>query len=249
MISTTCECGSHDKKKIAMDILMSKMPDAETMRRIEKNEDERVIFLSCLKKEKDTSASEAYMSGQLAKIPRRFKEASFDNYELEPDSDGKDNSKIRAKQRFLIENLRAGKSVVAYGTNGTGKTHLAFAAMKEQILKGRSCKYVIAIDIYDQIRKSFDDKGARAVLAYYARQDYLVIDEVDKSYGSPTEFINLYRVINRRYEDCKPTVVIANGSRDQIIEIIGRSSYERLVEGGAAIEMNWDSYRKKKVLR
>ena len=85
---------------------------------------------------------------------------------------------------------------------------------------------------------------ALRIIDKYVGYDYLVIDEMDKSYGSATEFLNIFRIVNGRYNAEKPTVLITNASTDDVIEIVGRSAYERIVEDGTAVKMDWDSYRK-----
>jgi len=227
----------------ALDGLMARMPSQEEIARIDAEAGRKEAEKEASKQKALAETKAAYMQKQLDRIPSRFKNSTFDNYDLEADE------RVKAKQEFLINHLRSGRSVVMYGNNGTGKTHLAFSAIKEQIALGKSCAYILAPELFDEIRSSFGDNRIKGIIERYASYDYLVVDEVDKTYGSPTEFINLYRIINRRYEDMKPTVLITNGKKENIIEIIGRSSYERVVEDGTAVEMDWESHRRKKVGR
>jgi len=138
---------------------------------------------------------------RLAQFPKRYQDATFDNYILYSDA------KARDKQLKTVQALRSGNSLVLFGNNGTGKTHLVFAFLREKILENKNCRYVLAPDLFDEIRSAFgrdSDTTSRTLIDQYGRYDHLVIDELDKSFGSPAEFIGLYRIINRRYEEMKP---------------------------------------------
>ena len=65
------------------------------------------------------------MSQFMASVPPRFKDATFETYEYQTE-----------KQLKVLDFLRLGKSAIIYGSNGTGKTHLAYASCKHQIAQG-----------------------------------------------------------------------------------------------------------------
>lgn len=179
------------------------------------------------------------VNSEISKFPKRYQDASFEAYELYGTVEQQE------RQRRLVQFLQEGKSVVMYGNNGTGKTMLAFASIRDKIVKGMSTRYVSLLDVIDEIKDTFSTGvSPLRIVEKYIGYDYLVIDEMDKSYGTPTEFINIFRILNGRYMDKKPTVLITNASKDDVISIVGRSSYERIVEDGTAVNMNWDSYRR-----
>lgn len=177
---------------------------------------------------------------RLAEFPKRYQEASFDNYQLYG------TEAQQERQRRLIQHFREQKSVILYGNNGTGKTHLAFASMRESILKGQSCKYVSLLDLIDEIKLSFSSNITIRVIEKYVFYDYLIIDEMDKSYGTQTDFLSIFRIMNGRYNEMRQTTLITNAGKENVIDIIGRSTYERIVEDGTAFHMDWDSFRKPK---
>lgn len=186
-------------------------------------------------------ASQEVINKQLSAFPARFRDSTFDNYILS------DNEQSRAKQVGLIKQLKSGNSVVMYGNNGTGKTHLAFASLRHQILLGKFCKYILAPELYDEVKNSFNTNSTQRVISEYSSYDYLVVDEVDKSFGSATEFISLYRIINRRYENLLPTVLITNAGKEVLVDVIGNSSFERVTEfPGGKLFMDWESHRRKR---
>jgi len=175
---------------------------------------------------------------RLSRFPERYKDVTFESYRFYGTVEQQD------RQRKLINHLRRGKSVVMYGNNGTGKTMLAFCAIREQILLGREAVYASMAGIVDEIKQGFSDNIASSrIVDKYIGYDYLVIDEMDKAYGTPTEFLSIFKIINGRYVTRRPTVLISNASDSEVIDIIGKSSFERVVEDGAKVNMNWESYR------
>ena len=175
---------------------------------------------------------------RLSRFPERYKDVTFESYRFYGTVEQQD------RQRKLIDHLRRGKSVVMYGNNGTGKTMLAFCAIREQILLGSEAVYASMADIVDEVKQGFSDNIASSrIVDKYIGYDYLVIDEMDKAYGTPTEFLSIFKIINGRYVTRRPTVLISNASDSEVIDIIGKSSFERVVEDGAKVNMNWESYR------
>ena len=131
---------------------------------------------------------------RLSRFPERYKDVTFESYRFYGTVEQQD------RQRKLINHLRRGKSVVMYGNNGTGKTMLAFCAIREQILLGREAVYASMAGIVDEIKQGFSDNIASSrIVDKYIGYDYLVIDEMDKAYGTPTEFLSIFKIINGRY--------------------------------------------------
>ncbi len=181
---------------------------------------------------------------RISHFPERYRDATFEGYRFY----GTDAQK--AAQRRLVECLRRGLPVVMYGNNGTGKTHLAYASMRNQILQGKEAVYASLTDIIDEIKQGFSENIPTArIVDKYIGYDYLVIDEMDKSYGSTTEFLNIFKIVNGRYMTKRPTVLISNASKDDVMEIVGKSSFERIGEDGIAVHMDWPSFRIRSVAR
>ena len=169
-------------------------------------------------------------------FPPRYRDASFDTYDT-PDE----------RMCKVVEFMKTGKSAVIYGPNGTGKTLLAFCSIRHRMSEGYSAAYLLAVDFFNDIRRSFKIRDADPVdiVMKYASFDYLVVDEIDKTYGSQTEFVYLYQLVNRRYNDMKHTVVIGNSlDKNSISEVIGSSALSRIASEGMIIELNGKDYRK-----
>ena len=177
---------------------------------------------------------ERWKASQLAQIPPRFADSTFANYKT-----------WSHEQRDVITHLKTGKSAIIYGSNGTGKTHLVFAAIRHQIEQGVSSKYVLAFDFFTEIKRSFRDDTTEAIMDRYGKVGYLVVDEVDKTFGSQTEFVYLYSLINERYNRLLPTVLITNADEAELVSVIGKSTLSRVAGEGAIIELTGDDYRQR----
>lgn len=169
--------------------------------------------------------------------PKRFKGASFSSFICSSD-----------KQRTVVSFLKEGRSAVIYGSNGVGKTHLAFASCLEQINNGKNAKYILAFDFFNSIRRSFGDYTTDKIIKEYEQYDYLVIDEIDKTQGTPMEFTYLYSLINKRYNEMKSTVLITNAKPSDFASIIGQSALDRVASEGKVIDLTGDNYRQKRIV-
>ena len=175
------------------------------------------------------------MSQFMASVPPRFKDATFETYEYQTE-----------KQLKVLDFLRLGKSAIIYGSNGTGKTHLAYASCKHQIAQGKTAGYTLAFDFFNKIRQSFGDGSTEQLVNRFIAYDYLVIDEIDKTQGTPTEFNYLYHLINQRYNYIRSTVLITNSKPDEFGAIMGQSVLDRVASEGKVIDLTGDNYRQKR---
>lgn len=73
--------------------------------------------------------------------------------------------------------------------------------------------------------------------------DLLVIDEVGVQRGTDDEQIILFDVIDRRYADLRPTIIITNLNGAAFAEVIGPRIMDRLRERAVFVPFNWASYR------
>ena len=97
--------------------------------------------------------------------------------------------------------------IALIGNNGTGKTHLACATVRE-IGSGRIYK-MIEVGMF--IREGFDDgKTEQGQLDALIRLPFLAIDEADKSKRTDNEMNWLSYLIDERLERNRPTIIIAN---------------------------------------
>lgn len=166
------------------------------------------------KRKKEIRRIEDYFNS----VPLRYKESSFFNFI------GLDY------QRKQVEKGTGG---IIYGPNGNGKTHLGYAACRVVVENGGTAILVRAYDFFNEIKREFNDpKLVGKTLDKYAKYNLVVVDEADKKYGSQTEFLSLFNLVNRRYEERLPTYIIGNADNiKQLAEFLTVSCLDKLREG------------------
>ena len=179
-----------------------------------------------------------------ALIPTRFVEKSLDNFTV------KDawQAQAKAKVKNYIDNLEQfadqGRSLIFLGNVGTGKTHLAVSLLKAFLQKGGSGVFLSVSDLILDIRDSWGKGSVKEKIELYASADLLVLDEVGVQAGTENERQILFSIINRRYNEVKPTVLISNLNIDAFKDFVGKRIFDRLKEnGGDLIAFTGNSYR------
>jgi DNA replication protein DnaC len=71
-----------------------------------------------------------------------------------------------------------------------------------------------------------------------------VLDEVGVQYGTDAEKQIAFEIINTRYENLRPTIIISNLNAAELTTFIGERVMDRLKEnGGRLLVFDWPSHR------
>lgn len=183
-----------------------------------------------------------------AGIPLRYRSKDFAAYVA--DTDGKERARSTAMEfaQNFGAHYKAGTFAVFSGQPGTGKSHLAIAILQE-VMKSRTGLYTSAIDAVRMVRNTWrkdSDKTETQVLQMLASIDLLVMDEIGVQYGTDAEQVTLFDIIDKRYRDMMPTILLTNLNAKGMKEFLGDRSYDRLREGGIWVAFDWESQRGRK---
>lgn len=184
-----------------------------------------------------------------ALIPRRFADKNFAQYVAKTPAQQKALTTCREYAESFLDHFEAGRCLLLLGKPGTGKTHLA-AAIAWQVMTQSSATAVYRTvgGILQYIKGSYDSRAEYSEAEAFAslvKPSLLVIDEVGAT--KPTEFeqATLFAIINGRYEDQRPTIVVSNLMPAELPPVLGERSVDRLREGGGiALVFDWQSARK-----
>lgn len=186
---------------------------------------------------------------EISQIPLRFKGKTLDDLKF---SSNKQKSILKTAKEYLkaIQDPKlSGTSLILCGRPGTGKTHIGCAFVVGFALTDRVAKYITTSQLMRNVKSTYHKDAERTedeVLTFYGTTvEFLVIDEVGVQFGTETEKLIFYEIINRRYENMLYTVLISNLTADELKGFIGERAFDRFKEdGGAILAFDWESYRK-----
>lgn len=134
--------------------------------------------------------------------------------------------------------------LVLYGKRGNGKTRMA---AEIACIVGRS-QYRTAMRFFLEVRATFRKDAEESeieVIDRLAKTELLILDEIQERGATPFEDRLLTHIIDARYANVLPTILIANLTKAELAASLGDSIVDRARENGKSIEFNWQSYRAK----
>ena len=177
-------------------------------------------------------------------IPKRFLIKTFETYQAGTPEQTKALELCRRYASKFDKCLDSGHGLVLTGKVGTGKSHLACAILQE-IMPRHVGAYTTVMDLVRLLRGSWGGKGGdeSETLAKLGELPLLVIDEVGVQFASAGERVHLHDVLDRRYREQKPTILITNEDDAGLIAVVGERVYDRLTETATYIRFDWRSHR------
>lgn len=183
-----------------------------------------------------------------AMIPTRFLDRSFENYQADAPRQQKALSVCREYAENFQANYDAGRCLMLLGKPGTGKTHLG-AAIANYLIRntGALAVYRTVGGLLQYIKGSYDRDAEYTESDAFKgliRPHLLVLDEVGATKPTEFELATIFAILNGRYEERLPTVVISNLPPKELPGAIGERCVDRLREGGGiVVGFDWESAR------
>lgn len=182
-------------------------------------------------------------------IPERFKDRTLESFVANTEAQRKALDFAMEYANRFEDVARTGKSALFIGKPGTGKTHLSVGIALRAMQDGHTALFTTVIRAIRRIKDSWSrdsDENETSVIESFVFPDLLVFDEVGVQFGSETERLYLFDILNERYENRKPTILLSNLSIAEVKTFLGERAFDRLREdGGQAIIFDWDSHRGK----
>ena len=187
---------------------------------------------------------ERALYGDLA-IPPRYARKGFNDF-IVTDANRANFEFMRDYAKNADSAVSSGRSLILLGNPGTGKTHLACATLRAFRDKGYSGLYTTVERMILKIRETWGTAESEATaVRRFVDVDLLVLDEVGVQSGSDNEKKLLFSVLNARYENDKPSILMGNLDMDGFTSYLGERVVDRLREnGGRAKVFDWQSFRK-----
>ena len=147
----------------------------------------------------------------------------------------------------LSQAIGFGTLGVIIGTRGAGKTQMSICAIRQTCKALNQALYSKVIDFFLEVRSTYRPESKiieKDVIDKYCKPFLLVIDAVENRSDSPFENMLLNYLIDKRYDQCKDTILIGNFTEAEFAASMGPSIVDRIHECGIKIMCTWNSFRR-----
>lgn len=155
---------------------------------------------------------------------------------------------VRQFRDFIVGDKRWA-ALIFTGITGTGKTWLA-SELGEALIRNlcMSVRYVTAQGIVSEIQATYgkEGKSEEAEIEKFVRYDLLIIDEADVKRDNANASLLFTEVINRRYLNSKPVLMITNQAMENLEQFVGDRVFSRLHENAFVCSFDWADFRRAK---
>ena len=179
-------------------------------------------------------------------LPKRFVGKTFESFLCSYPTQERVLHLAMGYVRDFGWNASRGLGLIFLGGVGTGKSHLA-AAILQAVMRTHQGLYVTVADVVRMVRGTWRrDSGCSEaqMIGKLVGVDLLVIDEVGKQYGTEGEEHILFDVLDGRYREMRPTILLGNVTAAELPLYVGERAADRLRETNTAVVFDWGSYRR-----
>lgn len=175
---------------------------------------------------------------------------SFGAYKVGDDYQNDVFAMVKRWADSFDERLKAGEGLVLYGPAGTGKDHLAFAAVAKAIVHfGASARWFSCRDVFGSARDQMGTGDTEsALLRTITRAAVVVLSDPLPPFGdvalTPWQSDLLFRIVDARWRRQLPTVCTVNvADDDEGDRRLGAPTWDRLNDRAWRAFTRWPSYR------
>jgi DNA replication protein DnaC len=181
----------------------------------------------------------------LANIPKRYRGLSVFQMSSPYPQQRAFKSAVLTYSNMISQNVDRGIGLSMSGETGTGKTHVACCILQAAMDKGGTALYTTATDMVDAVSATYGGKGSKeAAIEAYVTPDLLALDELGRESGEEHSKNLIFRVLDKRNHDRKPTIICTNLDAKALLAYLGAPMVDRLKEGGAKfLRLQWPSMR------
>lgn len=179
-----------------------------------------------------------------AGIPKRGRRAELDHFII----DTPEQAEIQGIGRVFVETAGTSKptNLLLLGGVGTGKTFFGCGIANGVLQQKRfTVRYDTVFGFLRHLRSSWHSREETEAQVFngFVKTHLLVLDEVGASGYSPSDQAQLIALLDARYENHKPTVLIGNVTIAELTHLLSARIVDRLKQGGQVLVFDWKSRR------
>lgn len=184
---------------------------------------------------------------EYACIPDRFHGKTFKSYIAETEGQRRALAFAIAYANGFDDALATGRGALFVGKVGTGKTHLACDIAMNAMRDGRTVLFSTVMRAIRRVKATWARGGSESeieAIAALTDPDLLILDEVGVQFGSEAEKLLTFDIMNTRYENRRPTLLLSNLDVDGVRAFLGERVFDRMREDGCEVVVfDWESHR------
>lgn len=189
--------------------------------------------------EKSMDFKRQYYLYEFSKVNRELREATFRNYKADTEAERLVLGKVKKMAKSYIKG--ADNNALFVGGCGSGKSHLAFALIKNYVsMTGKLATFINVPEFMNRIKSDIDNRNAN--MDKLVDIDLLVLDDVGSE--KTTEWSNelLFELLDKRSR----TIVTTNLSNKELQERYGKRIASRIGKGLKGFAVNFDGISDKR---
>lgn len=186
-----------------------------------------------------------YSSSRMEKVLQKenFSSLSYDVYDEEQQKAMP--SIIRTCQNFADTFTRDGRSMLFYGSVGTGKTFLSNCIAGQLLDQGYSVVYFTSFQLFELLSGTIGNSSEQFRKAYepLLESDLLILDDMGTEVSNTFTVSKLFQILNERALSGRSTIISTNLSLQQFRDVYSERIFSRITSSFTLLKFTGSDIR------